>query len=127
MSGRFPGADTIEQFWDHLVQGRDTVTRFSREEDDPTFYEKVKRDPRYVRARGMLKDPQLFDAALFDISQADATVMDPQQRVFMELAWEALKHAGHNASSFAGPVGVYAGMGNNFYYHYNVSTNPGLI
>lgn len=66
----------------------------------------------------------LFDAAFFNISPAEAELMDPQLRVFMETAWEAFENAGYVGADIAGVVGVWAGMGNNFYYHHNVLTRP---
>jgi amino acid adenylation domain-containing protein len=127
MAGRFPGADTLEGLWHVLENGMDTITRFSREEDDFLVGEEIRNDPHYIRARGMLGDPKLFDAAFFGIRPNDAAVMDPQQRVFLEVAWEALENAACDADRYNGLIGVYAGMGNNFYYHYNVSTHPRLI
>ena len=127
MSGRFPGADTVEALWDVLAAGRDTVTRFSRDEDDPAVDYEIASAPNYVRARGMIANPALFDATFFGISPNDAAVMDPQQRVFLEVAWEAFENAGYDPDRFDGLIGVYAGMGNNFYYYYNVSTEPRLI
>ncbi|WP_169708646.1 non-ribosomal peptide synthetase/type I polyketide synthase [Trinickia terrae] len=127
MAGRFPGADSVGQLWDILASGRDTITRFSRAEDDPGITGDIANNENYVRARGMIKGADLFDASHFGISPNDAIVMDPQQRVFLEVAWEAMESAGYDADRFDGLVGVYAGMGNNFYYHYNVSTHPDLI
>ncbi|KAE8758418.1 amino acid adenylation domain-containing protein [Paraburkholderia madseniana] len=127
MAGRFPGADSVDDLWDILASGRDSVTRFSPAQDDPGITADIVSSEHYVRARGMIKDPDRFDASLFGISPNDAVVMDPQQRVFLEVAWEAMESAGYDADRFDGAVGVYAGMGNNFYYHYNVSTHPDLI
>jgi amino acid adenylation domain-containing protein len=127
MALRVPGADTADAFWDIIKTGRDTVTRFDVVEDDPLVPEHLRTDPNYVRARGMLPNPDRFDAAFFGISPNDARVMDPQQRVFLELAWHALEDAGCPQGADAGIVSVYAGMGNNFYYHHNVATNPDFV
>lgn len=127
MAGRFPGADTVEDLWTILSEGRETVTRFTPEQDDPAVEEEVRNHPGYVRVRGMIRDPEMFDAQLFGISPNDAAAMDPQQRVFLELAWEALERAGCDPDRFDGLIGVYAGMGNNFYYFHNVSTRPEFL
>lgn len=127
MALRVPGADTLEGFWRILASSEDTVTRFTEAEDDPTVENGVRQNPGYVRARGMIRNPELFDASLFGVSPNDAAVMDPQQRVFLEVAWEALENAAYDADRSGGIISVYAGMGNNFYYHYNVSTQPHLI
>lgn len=127
MASRVPGADTLDEFWSVLAEGRETVTRFAPELDDPSVDEELRANPNYIRVRGMIKHPEMFDAPFFGVSPNDAVVMDPQQRVFLELAWEALERAGYDADRFDGLIGVYAGMGNNFYYIHNVATNPRLI
>jgi amino acid adenylation domain-containing protein len=127
MSGRFPGADDVRQLWEILASGGDTVTHFSRDQDDPAVDSEVTDDPNYVRSRGMIKNPEQFDARFFGVPPLEAAVMDPQQRVMLEVGWEALEDAGYDPDRFNGLIGVYAGMGNNFYYHYNVSTQPKLI
>ncbi|MEJ8820528.1 amino acid adenylation domain-containing protein [Variovorax humicola] len=127
MAGRFPGANTIDEFWTVLSEGLDTVTRFTPEEDDPAVDVQDRENPNYIRARGMIKNPEMFDASFFGVSPNEAAVMDPQQRVFLEIAWEAMENAGYDPDRFEGLFGVYAGMGNNFYYYHNVSTRPNLI
>ena len=71
--------------------------------------------PRYVRAAGILEDADRFDAALFGISPREAERMDPQHRVFLECAWEALEDAGYWPSKYSGSIGVYAGAALNTY------------
>lgn len=127
MALRVPGADTPDAFWEIIEAGRDTVTRFHKEQDDPLVPEDIRENPNYIRARGILPNPDRFDASFFGISPNDAKVMDPQQRVFLELAWHALEDAGHCSGANTGTVAVYAGMGNNFYYHHHVATNPDFI
>lgn len=127
MAGRFPGADSLEELWRVFAEGRDTVTRFAPDQDDPAIDADVRAHPNYIRARGMIKNPDLFDAAFFGVSPNDAAVMDPQQRIFLEIAWEAMENANCDPDRFEGLIGVYAGMGNNLYYTHNVSTRPNLI
>ncbi|MDM0011248.1 amino acid adenylation domain-containing protein [Variovorax sp. J22P168] len=127
MATRLPGADSLEEFWSLLSEGRETVTRFTPEEDDPAVEADLRANPNYVRVRGMIRNPELFDASFFGVPPNDAAVMDPQQRVFLELSWEAMERAGYDPDRFEGLIGVYAGMGNNFYYFHNVSTRPQLI
>jgi len=123
-AGRFPGARSLEQLWENLCEGRETVTFFRRDELDPLVPAHDRNDANYIPARGVLEDVDLFDAAFFGINPNEAELMDPQLRVFMEVAWEAFENAGHVGENIDGPVGVWAGMGNNFYYHYNVLTRP---
>src|SRR5262249_4167764 len=80
----------------------------------------ARKDPGYVRARGVLEGVDLFDAAFFGIPPAEAEVLDPQQRLFLEAAWEALEDAGHDPQSFPGAIGVFAGMTNNSYFAANL-------
>ena len=76
-----------------------------------------RRDPDYVRARGILEDVDLFDAAFFGISPREAEVTDPQQRVFLETAWEALEDAGYDPETFDGADRrLRGGMSNNTYF-----------
>ena len=123
-AGRFPGARSLEQLWHNLCEGRETVTFFRRDELDPLVPAHDRNDANYIPARGVLEDADLFDAAFFGINPNEAELMDPQLRVFMEIAWEAFENAGYVGEHIDGPVGVWAGMGNNFYYHYNVLTRP---
>jgi amino acid adenylation domain-containing protein len=124
MAGRFPGARDLEQLWTNLSEGRETVTVFGRDELDPLVPKRERDDPAYVPARGVLEDADLFDAAFFGISPSEAELMGPQLRVFLEVAWEAFENAGIVGGEVPGPVGVWAGMGNNHYYLFNVLTRP---
>jgi len=124
MAGKWPGAETVSEFWDNLKNGIETTSFFSDAELDPDIPERVKNDPAYVKARGILKNPAAFDAAFFNIVPRLAQLMDPQQRVFLEIAYEALESAGYLPQNYKGLVGVYAGSHNNTYYTNNVLTNP---
>lgn len=124
MSGRFPGAKDIEAFWQNLLQGVESISFFSNEElsqSDPT----LQHNPNYVKADAVLPNIDLFDASFFGYSTLDAEIMDPQQRIFLECAWEALESAGYNPESYQGLIGVYAGSGMNTYLINNVHPNRG--
>src|SRR3954470_7110595 len=114
LAGRFPGAGDVDEFWENLVQGRETISHFAAEDLDPTEAE-ARTQPGYVSARGILENVEMFDAAFFGVTPSEAEVLDPQQRVFLETAWEALEAAGHVPGSFEGPIGIFAGMSNNYY------------
>ncbi|MDZ7356532.1 MAG: polyketide synthase, partial [candidate division KSB1 bacterium] len=116
MSGRFPGARNVAEFWRNIKNGVESISFFSEEElieagVDPDQL----RHPNYVRARGILDKVDEFDAALFGIFPREAELMDPQQRLFLECAWEALENAGYDADRYAGLIGTFAGMGLNVY------------
>ncbi len=127
MAGRFPGADSIDTLWKNLCNGVESITFFADEEIDLCVEESLRNDANYIKARGIIKDADKFDPAFFGISPREAEVMDPQQRVFLELVWTALEKSGYESNSYNGLIGVFAGMGNNHYYHLNVSTRPDLV
>jgi amino acid adenylation domain-containing protein len=127
MSGRFPGAATVAELWDVLREGRETIQFFSPEELDASIPAALKNDPRYVAARGIVENADQFDAPFFGLTPRLAALMDPQQRVFMEIAWETLEQTGHLPHAYAGRVGVFAGSGNNSYYQHNVLAHPNLV
>lgn len=127
MAGRFPGAATIEALWEVLVQGKETIRWFGDDELDRSIPESHRQSPYYVKARGILDGAVDFDAAFFGINPKHAALMDPQQRLFLEIAWEALERSGHVPQKFEGSIGVYAGSANNTYFVNNVLKHPELI
>jgi len=119
MSGRFPGAKNIHEFWDVLRSGRETIRFFSDEElesVDPALRE----NPNYVKAAPMLEDVELFDAPFFDYTPKEAEITDPQNRIFLECAWEALETAGYNPKTYPGAIGVYADKTMSMYFLRNL-------
>jgi acyl transferase domain-containing protein len=127
MAGRFPGAADVEAFWRNLCEARESITVFGPDELDPSVSAADRADPAYVPARGVIDGVEQFDAAFFGIGPREAELMDPQQRVFLELAWECLERAGHVPDATSGPVGVFAGMFNASYFQRHVSAHPDLI
>jgi acyl transferase domain-containing protein len=110
MAGRFPKARTLEQFWRNLADGVDCVTRFTPAElVEAGFDPAVMAQPDFVAAKALVDDPEQFDATLFGYQPTDASVMDPQQRVFLEVSWEALEHAGYDPDRYRGLIGAFAG------------------
>lgn len=110
MACRFPGAPDLTSFWRMLIEGREGIRFYSIEEVLAAGANPQKvADPRYVRAAAGLDEPYAFDAEFFGFSAAQAAYTDPQIRIFLELAWEALEHAGYTPSAFGGSIGVYAG------------------
>ena len=124
MAGRFPGANNVHDFWTNLRDGVESITFFS---DDELLQSGVPRqvfsDPNYVKARGILDQPEMFDPFFFGITPREAEILDPQQRMFLEYAWEALEDAAYDAQRFQGRVGVYAGT-NMSTYIFNLIFNP---
>jgi len=114
MAGRFPGAQNINEFWNNLTNGIESITFFSREELLESGLEPgLISNPNYVKVRGVLEDRDCFDAAFFSYSSREAEILDPQVRVLLECSWAALEDAGYNPYSYQGTIGVYAGSSNN--------------
>ncbi|MCC6401593.1 MAG: amino acid adenylation domain-containing protein, partial [Flavobacteriales bacterium] len=127
MSGRFPGAENVEQLWQNLLAKKNSISTWTVDELDPSIPAELRNDPNYVKARGVITDADKFDHAFFGVNPKVAALMDPQQRVFLETAWAALEDAAYDPAQFAGLIGVYAGMGNNTYFTRNVIGHPELI
>jgi acyl transferase domain-containing protein len=124
MSGRFPGAANVEAFWENLRDGVESVTFFSDEElARRGVDEKALRHPNYVKAGVVLDDIDRFDASFFGYSPREAELMDPQHRLFLECAWEALESAGYSTDGDTGIVGVFAGSGSPGYLLQNILSN----
>jgi acyl transferase domain-containing protein len=118
MRGRFPGAESVEQLWENLCQGVEGISTWSDEEllaegVDPAWLEL----PGYVKSWGALEGVELFDALFFGFSARDAEVMDPQHRIFLETAWQALEDAGYCGESHPGLIGVFGGTEMSQYLH----------
>ncbi|MCP4658786.1 MAG: amino acid adenylation domain-containing protein, partial [bacterium] len=127
MSCRFPGAENVDEFWSNLCDGQESIRVLSDQEleaagIDPSVYGAN----GYVRAAAGLKDPDRFDAAFFGFSPREAETLDPQQRIFLECAWQALETAGYDPGRYPGRVGVYAGSGMSRYAA-NVFSNRELM
>nr|WP_233173849.1 type I polyketide synthase [Pedobacter sp. ASV19] len=127
MAGRFPGADTIETLWEILKSGKETIHFFAGEELSPAIPDHIKNAPDYVKARGIINGATDFDASFFGITPKLAELMDPQQRIFLEVCWEALERSGYTPARYEGAIGVYAGAASNTYFVNNVIPNPELI
>ena len=127
LTGRFPGARNVEEFWANLRDGVESINFFSDEQlleagVDPGCL----KDPRYVKAKACIEDAEMFDPWLFGFSPREAEIIDPQQRLFMECAWEALEIAGYDSEKYYGSIGVFAGLSMNTYLA-NLHSNPQLL
>ena len=131
MAARVGTAADVETFWQQLLDNVETLRRFRPEEIDPSVPAALREQPNFVAARGVLHQADCFDAGFFGLSAREATLTDPQQRLFLELCWSALEHAGIDPSRLGGDtgdrVGVYAGTSNNAYLPAMRAENPELI
>lgn len=121
MACRFPGAADVEEFWANILEGRDTISRSGNASSDP--------GSSFVHAAGKLNGVECFDAEHFKITPDEASSMDPQQRVLLEVAVTAMEDAGHGAGESDGPdghvVGVFVGGGEDEYLHEFVAPATG--
>ena len=116
LAGRFPGSKNVDEFWQNLRNGVDSISRFTDQElESLGIAPSVLSNPNYVKAKGRLEDIKLFDASFFGLSPREAETMDPQHRIFLEMAWEVLENAGYDSSTYPGPIGVFAGASMNHY------------
>ena len=127
MSGRFPGANNIEQFWNNLVAGRESLTRFNIQQALQAGVSEEQSKAIENQPRGVIQDAEHFDASLFGMNPREAEIMDPQQRLLLEVAWEAFEHAGYDYERPPGPVGVFVGCGINTYQMSNLATRPDVL
>ncbi|MFK7802578.1 MAG: amino acid adenylation domain-containing protein [Anaerolineae bacterium] len=122
MSGRFPGANNLDEFWNNLVNGVEGLRHLTEDElrGVEIHYDEYKNDPEYVAATGLLEDVDMFDAAFFGIKPVEARTLDPQQRLWFETAWETLENGGYDPGRYQGKIGVFAGSFMNSYVFYNL-------
>ena len=128
MAGRFPGAATVDEFWQNLCNEVEAITHFSDEEllragVDPELLH----DPHYVKAGAILEDIDQFDAAFFGLTPQETRVMDPQQRLFLETASHALENAGYNPETYQGTIGLYGGSAISTYLLNNLFPNKEIL
>ena len=110
MAGRFPGAKNIDELWENLKNGKESITFFSDDElKEAGAPAELLQNPNYVKANGILDGFDRFDASFFGYIPAEAAVMAPQVRLFHECVWEGLENAGYMPETNKGRIGLYAG------------------
>jgi amino acid adenylation domain-containing protein len=125
MAGRFPGSRDVEELWRNLRDGVEAV-RFPGPEElaarglDPARLA----DPSWVKAASQMDGYDSFDDLFFGVNPREAELMDPQHRVLLECAWEALESAGYDPQNIAGRAGVYAGATLSTYLLFHLIGNP---
>ena len=116
MSCRFPGAKNVSEFWDNLAKGKESIRRLTDQEIlDSGVESSYLHNSSYVKASPVLDDPGLFDASFFGFSSGEALKLDPQHRILLTCAYEALENAGYDPGKFNGRIGVYTGSAMNTY------------
>lgn len=125
IAGKFPEADTKEELWGKLMEGKELISFFSDEELEKTdsMFHKNKDNPNYRRSRGVLNNIELWDAKFFGYSPNDARNTDPQQRLWFETVWNAFEDAGCDPYRYNGAISVFAGVNLNSYLFDNILRN----
>ncbi len=120
LGARLPGADSIDEFWNHLRQGKNLIEPHDPETLEDNFTTEQRSAKNYVPVRPDLPDAGMFDAKFFSMYPREAAITDPQARVFLEICYEALEDSGHDPLNMKVPVGVFAGSAANTYLMNNV-------
>jgi amino acid adenylation domain-containing protein len=126
MACRFPGANNVDEFWKNLLEGKETIRRFTDGELSKTEFrfEENRNNPNFVKARGILDNADKFDAEFFGMTPREAAMTDPQHRLWFETAWEAFENAGCDPTNYQGSIGVFTGTCLNTYLLNNVLRDP---
>jgi phthiocerol/phenolphthiocerol synthesis type-I polyketide synthase E len=127
-AGRFPGAASVAELWRNLASGAESIRRLSPDEvRHAGVPAEVASHPDFVAAEALPAGIELFDAAFFDVGPREAEITDPQHRLLLECAWEALADAGYDPFRFAGAIGVFAGATLNTYLPLQLMAAPELL
>lgn len=124
MTGRFPGAENVDEFWNNLLENKNSIATFSNNEAHKSVTSEQLNDPNFVKAYGELPGFASFDYKFFGLSALAAELMDPQQRKFLELTYEALELAGYSTHNHPQKIGLFAGMGSTAKYSRLVDETP---
>ncbi len=114
LSGRYPGAKDLHAFWQNLSAGRDSISEIPATRwDHSRFFhpDRTHKGTVYSRWGGFIDDVDQFDAGFFNISAREAETLDPQERLFLQTAWECVEDACYTRQSLKGfSVGVFVGV-----------------
>ncbi|MCG7534489.1 type I polyketide synthase [Pseudoalteromonas sp. OOF1S-7] len=127
MSGLFPGARNLDEYWRNLKSGVSSISYFGKEElKQAGAPADIIDNPSFVPAYGCLQDREMFAADFFNFTPNEAMFTDPQIRLFIECAWHAFEDAGYHIKQYDGKVGVFAGAGLNTYFMHNLQNHTAL-
>ena len=114
ISGKFPGAGNVNEFWNNILQGKESIKTFSDEELIASGISKSDiSNPNYVKAKGYLDDVDSFDYEFFGMNKRDAEIMDPQIRLLMQCCYNALEDANCVVDKYNGDIALFAGSSSN--------------
>ena len=128
MAGRFPGANSVDELWRLVSEGREAIRQYSDEELLEAGVDRaLLDDPNYVKAGTSLDCPEWFDAKFFGMSAREADITDPQHRLLLECAHQALESSACDPQTYPGRIGVFTGAGISSYFLHNVHTNASAM
>ncbi len=127
MAGRFPKAGNLEELWANLRHGADCIQDLGDDDLRESGLDPASLPPNYVKCAATVDGIELFDAGFFGFSPREAEILDPQSRLFLECAWEALESAGYVSESYPGWTGVFAGVSLPAYLMSNLMNNPAVL
>ena len=113
VAGKYPGANTLEEFWENLKAGKDSITEIPKNRWNTELFfdkEKGKEGKTYSKWGGFVDDVDKFDPIFFNISPKEAELMDPQERLFLQTAWDTVEDAGYTPEDLNQKVGVFVGV-----------------
>lgn len=121
---RVPDGDNPDQFWNNLVEAKESIRFFSNDELSASVDAELLTQSNYVKACGVINHHDCFDSDFFNMAEREADILDPQQRILIELSHAALEDAGINPEGYEGLIGVFAGVGDNGYFTRNLLHHP---
>lgn len=128
MAGRFPEAPDVEQLWQNLVQGRESIRKLDRKRVEEAGIDMALLDKdNYVDAFGWLEDIDMFDAGFFAMSPRETEIRDPQHRLLLETSYLALENAGYSPDKFSGDIALFSGIGSSGYLYKNLMPRQDLL
>lgn len=129
MDCRLPGAASIDQLWENLSQGKESIQFFTDREllESGVSLETIQSN-KYVKAKGVIDNIEAFDYKFFNISEKDAQILDPQQRIFLEMCWCVLDDAGYANENSNTKIGVFASANSTpLYLIKNILPNEDIV
>lgn len=127
IAGKFPGSNTIDEFWNNLINKKELISTFDKNELIHQGVDAhIVNNANYVPRSGVIEDIELFDASFFGFNPKEAELLDPQHRLLLESAYECMENAGYVVSNDI-RVGVYIGVGSSDYLVHNISSNSSLM
>lgn len=133
LSGKYPKSDNIEMYWENLKSGTDCVSEVPQNRwNQDAYYDSDKSTPNktYAKWGGFIDGVENFDPKFFKVSPAEATIMDPQERMFLECVYHAIEDAGYTTEHLSADdnkVGVYVGVMNDEYQLYGAQAQTNGI